>query len=41
MKAILEILLRIIRHPGVLRLIVRIFKTIDEMLQDDDDNNKS
>lgn len=41
MKAILELILRIVRHPGVLRLIVQIFKAIDEILQDDDDKNNS
>ncbi|MBA7643699.1 hypothetical protein ES703_51431 [subsurface metagenome] len=41
MKAILELILRIVKHPGVLRLIMKIFQAIDEILQDDDDNNKS
>jgi len=40
MKTILEIILRIVRPPGVLRLIIKIFEAIDAILQDEDDNAK-
>ncbi len=40
MKDFLNLLFKIVRHPGVLRLIVKIFEAIENILQDDDDNNK-
>lgn len=39
MKAILEIILRIIKHPGVLRIIMEIFKAIESILQDNDNSD--
>lgn len=41
MKKILELIVRIVRHPGVLRLIIKIFEAVDAILQDDDDKNNS
>lgn len=41
MKAILKLIIRIVGHPGVLRLIVKIFEAIESILQDDENNNKS
>ncbi len=41
MKTLLQIILRIFKHPGVVKLIIDILKTIDEILEDNDNNQKS
>jgi hypothetical protein len=39
MKAIVSIILRIVKHPGILDLIMRILSALDSILDDEDTKN--
>jgi hypothetical protein len=40
MKDFLKMILQIIKHPGVMRILLEVLKTINELLDDNDNHEK-